>query len=271
MTIHFSICSDSYILPPLTFLAHRLLCYNNVAILLFLCYYKLLIFKLYWTYLHPNRSSPSTPPILSLNAPSPQPSSFPSPLFPSPQPTLVPPITNSKFGEKEKTADGCQPSKKRKTVVYRNKSTHTETISTKVPETCNVCLTTQERGHWVGCDRTRCGYWVHNECMGFYFSSKTVVKIKLNVYVACTDKQNNCYICIILYNFFKYFLLYNYWWKILASSRVSRFLQHCIQCFSFSAPLGSQLLACLFFVSNIKSQPSPLLTFPNSKYLFYVC
>lgn len=108
----------------------------------------------------PNRSSPSTPPILSLNAPSPQPSSFPSPSpsFPSPQPTLVPPITNSKFGEKEKTADGCQPSKKRKTVVYRNKSTQAETINTKVPETCNVCLTTQERGHWVGCDRTRCGY-----------------------------------------------------------------------------------------------------------------
>lgn len=146
----------------------------------------------------PNRSSPSTPPILSLNAPSPQPSSFPSPSpsFPSPQPTLVPPITNSKFGEKEKTADGCQPSKKRKTVVYRNKSTQTETISTKVPETCNVCLTTQECGHWVGCDRTRCGYWVHDECMGFYFSSKTVVKIKINFYVPCTDKQNNCYICI---------------------------------------------------------------------------
>lgn len=133
---------------------------------------------------------------VTTNTPSPQPSSFPSPSFPSPQPTLVPPITNSKFGEKEKTADGCQPSKKRKTVVYRNKSTQTETISTKVPETCNVCLTTQERGHWVGCDRTRCGYWVHDKCMGFYFSSKTVVKIKLNFYVPCTDQQNNCYICI---------------------------------------------------------------------------
>lgn len=159
----------------------------------------------------PNRSSPSTPPILSLNAPSPQPSSFPSPSpsFPSPQPTLVPHFTNSKLGEKENTADGCQPSKKRKTVLYRNKSTQTETISTKVPETCNVCLTTQERGHWVGCDRTRCGYWVHDECMGFYFSSKTVVK-KLNFYVPCTDKENNCYICnkilCILY-FIKFFLL----------------------------------------------------------------
>lgn len=128
----------------------------------------------------PNRSSPSTP-ILSLNAPSPQPSSFPSPSpsFPSPQPTLYPLSLT--------LADGCQPSKKRKTVVYRNKSTQTETISTKVPETCNVCLTTQERGHWVGCDRTRCGYWVHDECMGFYFSSKTVVKKNLNFYVPCTD------------------------------------------------------------------------------------
>lgn len=59
-----------------------------------------------------------------------------------------------------------------------HKSTQTAAIVTGLLKQCNVCLSEEEKGYWVGCDHKskKCQYWVHDRCLGFSFKNKAELK-----------------------------------------------------------------------------------------------
>lgn len=59
-----------------------------------------------------------------------------------------------------------------------HKSTQTAAIVTGLQKQCNVCLSEEEKGYWVGCDHKskKCQYWVHGRCLGFSFKNKAELK-----------------------------------------------------------------------------------------------
>ncbi|XP_062577088.1 uncharacterized protein LOC134238965 [Saccostrea cucullata] len=127
--------------------------------------------------------SPTSTVVRTFDISSPPRSSISSPpaTFPSPQPTLSTEITvraevHTPPPSKKPTPTPAIPLKRRRIDSLKNKSTQTEDIKTKIPDTCNICLRKEARGHWVGCDKARCGYWVHDHCVGFFFNSNIQIK-----------------------------------------------------------------------------------------------
>lgn len=131
-------------------------------------------------------TSPPSPNTTSISsAPTPSVNSLPKPSFPSPKQSKFFYSTNTVqaqiHSENTTIFDSPVRSPTRETLVSRKsklpeKSSQTEPIKTKVAETCNICLSVIERGHLVGCNKARCGYWVHDRCTGFFFSSASVIK-----------------------------------------------------------------------------------------------
>lgn len=58
------------------------------------------------------------------------------------------------------------------------KSSQTEPVYTKVPETCNIYFSIIELRTLLGCNKARCGYWVHEYTFFFLCCSYSIKKAK---------------------------------------------------------------------------------------------
>lgn len=111
-------------------------------------------------------SSDTDSALSNANYPSPQPStSFSSP----------PPPSN----KRRRTSLPTGSTKTSPAVLKKmHKSTQTAAIVTGLLKQCNVCLSEEEKGYWVGCDHKskKCQYWVHDRCLRFSFKNKAELK-----------------------------------------------------------------------------------------------
>lgn len=98
--------------------------------------------------------------------------------YPSPQPSTSfssPPPSN----KRRRTSLPTGSTKASPVVLKKmHKSTQTAAIVTGLQKQCNVCLSEEEKGYWVGCDHKskKCQYWVHDKCLGFSFKNKAELK-----------------------------------------------------------------------------------------------
>lgn len=106
-------------------------------------------------------------------------SAFSNANYPSPQPSTSfssPPLLLTKDGE----LLYLQVPLKRHLLFWKkmHKSTQTAAIVTGLLKQCNVCLSVEEKGYWLGCDHKykKCQYWVHDRCLGFSFKNKAELK-----------------------------------------------------------------------------------------------
>ncbi|XP_062606405.1 uncharacterized protein LOC134268231 [Saccostrea cucullata] len=117
----------------------------------------------------PSHSSPAPPSVNSSDTDS----EIQHVTYPSPQPSTSfssPPPTN-KRRRSSTTTETSSSTKK-------NKSTQTASFNAGLEKQCNVCLSEEEKGYWVGCDHKskKCQYWVHDRCLGFTFKNKAELK-----------------------------------------------------------------------------------------------
>lgn len=98
--------------------------------------------------------------------------------YPSPQPSTSfssPPPSNKR---RRTSLPTCSTKTSPAVLKKMHKSTQTAAIVTGLLKQCNVCLSEEEKGYWVGCDHKskKCQYWVHDRCLGFSFKNRAELK-----------------------------------------------------------------------------------------------